>query len=81
MDPKIGCKMVKNALNKLIFRQNMYFYGFHQFLKGFWKMLKIGRFLAEKRSFSVFSGRFFLMADISKFIKLEITLTPVVQIS
>ena len=50
--------MAKNAPNKLIFGQNMYFYGFYQFLKGFWKILKIGRFLAEKWSFSAYFANF-----------------------
>ena len=44
----------------------MYFYGFYQFLKGFWKFLKIGQFLAEKRSFRAFLHRFFLQWPLSQ---------------
>ena len=47
-------KMAKNASNELKFRPDMYFYEFYQILEDFWKILKIGRFLAEKRSFSAF---------------------------
>ena len=58
MDPKIGCKRVKNAPNKLIFGQNMYLYGFNQYPKGLLKFLKIGRFFTKKRSFSAYFANF-----------------------
>ena len=70
IDPKIGCKMVKNALNKLIFGLDMYFYGIYQFLNGFWEILKIGQFLAENRSFSAFSRRFFFNGRFLKIYKI-----------
>ena len=35
IDPKIGCKMAKNAQNKLIFGPEMYSHGFYQYLEGF----------------------------------------------
>ena len=57
--PLNGHKMAKNALNELIFGPVMYFYGFYQILKGFWKILKIGRFLAEKRPFRAYRASFF----------------------
>ena len=47
--------MAKNAPNELKFGQDMYFYEFYQILEDFWKIFKIGRFLAKKRSFSAFS--------------------------
>ena len=51
--------MAKNAPNELKFRPDMYFYEFYQILKDFWKIFKIGRFLAEKPSFSAyFASRF-----------------------
>ena len=34
----------------------MYIYEFNQILEDFWKIFKIGRFLAEKRPFSAFSA-------------------------
>ena len=42
--------MAKNAPNELKFRPDMYFYEFYLIPED----LKIGRFLAEKRSFSAF---------------------------
>ena len=48
--------MAKNAPNELKFGSDMYFYEFNQILEDFWKIFKIGRFLAEKRSFSAFSA-------------------------
>ena len=57
--PLNGHKMAKDALNELIFGPDVYFYGFYQFLKGFRKILKIGRFLAKKQPFSVFRAPFF----------------------
>ena len=51
--------MAKNAPNELKFGPDMYFYEFYQILKDFWKIFKIGRFLAEKPSFSAyFASRF-----------------------
>ena len=44
--------MAKNAPNELKLGPDMYFYEFYQILEDFWKIFKIGRFLAEKRSFS-----------------------------
>ena len=44
--------MAKNAPNELKFRPDMYFYEFYQILEDFWKIFKIGRFLAEKQLFS-----------------------------
>ena len=52
--PKMGLKMVKNAPNELKFGPDMYFYEFYQILENFLKILKIGRFLAEKPPFSAF---------------------------
>ena len=49
-----GHKMVKNAPNKLKFGPDMYFYQFYRIPEDFWKIFKIGRFLAEKRAFSAF---------------------------
>ena len=49
-----GHKMAKNAPNELKFRPDMYFYEFYHILEEFWKIFKIGRYLAEKRSFSAF---------------------------
>ena len=46
--------MAKNAPNKLKFIPDMYFYEFYQILKDFWKIFKIGRFLAENRPFSAY---------------------------
>ena len=46
--------MAKNAPNELKFLPDMYFYGFYQILKDFWKIFKIGRFLVVKPSFSAF---------------------------
>ena len=46
--------MVKNVSNELRFWQDMYFYEFYQIPEDFWKIYKIGRFLAEKRSFRAF---------------------------
>ena len=48
--------MVKNAPNELKFGPDMYFYEFYQILKDFWKIFKIGRFLAGKRPFSAYSA-------------------------
>ena len=48
--------MTKNASNELKFRPDMYFYEFYQILEDFWKIFKIGRFLAEKWPFSAFSA-------------------------
>ena len=48
--------MAKNASNELKFGPDMYFNGFYQILKDFWKIFKIGRFLAEKRPFSAFGA-------------------------
>ncbi len=48
--------MAKNAPNELKFGPDMYFYEFYQILEDFWKIFKIGRFLAEKRPFSAFSA-------------------------
>jgi len=47
-------KMAKNAPNELKFISDMCFYEFHQILKDFWKIFKIGRFLADKPPFSVY---------------------------
>ena len=47
-------KMAKNAPNELKFIPDMYFYEFYQILEDFWKIFKIGRFLAEKPPFSAF---------------------------
>ena len=46
--------MAKNAPNELKFGPDMYFYEFYQIPEDFWKIFKIGRFLAEKRSFCAF---------------------------
>ena len=51
--------MTKNASNELKFGPDMYFYEFYQILEDFWKISKIGRFLAEKLSFSAFLRRDF----------------------
>ena len=51
---KNGYEMAKNASNELKFRPYMYFYEFYQILEDFWKIFKIGRFLAKKQSFSAF---------------------------
>ena len=48
--------MTKNASNELKFGPDMYFYEFYQILEDFWKIFKIGRFMAEKRLFSAFSA-------------------------
>ena len=48
--------MAKNAPNDLKFLPDMYFYEFYQIPEDFWKISKIGRFLAEKWSFSAFSA-------------------------
>ena len=47
-------KMAKNAPNELKFIPDMYFYEFYQIPEDFWKIFKIGRFLAEKPPFSAF---------------------------
>ena len=52
-------KMAKNAPNELKFWPDMYFYGFYQILKDFWKIFKIGWFLAVKPSFSAFFASWF----------------------
>ena len=49
-------KMANDAPNELKFIPDMYFYEFYQILEDFWKIFKIGRFLAEKRPFSAFSA-------------------------
>ena len=46
--------MAKNAPNELKFGPDMYFYEFYQILEDFWKIFKIGRFLAKKPPFSAF---------------------------
>ena len=46
--------MAKNAPNELKFGPDMYFYEFYQIPEDFWKIFKIGRFLAEKPPFSAF---------------------------
>ena len=46
--------MAKNAPNELKFWPDMYFYEFDQIPEDFWTIFKIGRFLAEKRSFRAF---------------------------
>ena len=46
--------MVKNAPNELKFGPDMYFYEFYQIPEDFWKIFKIGRFLAQKRPFCAF---------------------------
>ena len=51
--------MAKNALNELKFGPGMYFYEFYQILEDFWKIFKIGWFLAEKLSFSAFFASWF----------------------
>ena len=48
--------MVKNALNKLKFVPDMYFYKFYQILKDFLKIFKIGQFLANRWQFSAYSA-------------------------
>ena len=53
------------ALNELKFRPDMYFYEFYQILEDFWKIFKIDRFLAAKRSF----GAFFRVAILKVFQK------------
>ncbi len=50
--------MAKNAPKELKFGPDMYFYEFYQILKDFSKNFKIGRFLAEKPSFSAFYNFF-----------------------
>ena len=47
-------KMAKNAPNELKFIPDMYFYEFYQIPEDFWKIFKIGRFLAEKPPFSTY---------------------------
>ena len=47
--------MAKNAPNELKFGPDMYFYEFYQIPEDFWKIFKIDRFLAEKRSLGAFS--------------------------
>ena len=49
--------MAKNASNELKFGPDMYFNGFYQILKAFWKIFKISRFLAEKRPLARFARR------------------------
>ena len=46
--------MGKNSSNELKFRPDMYFYEFYQIPEDFWKIFKVDRFLAEKRSFCAF---------------------------
>ena len=46
--------MAKNAPNELKFGPDMYFYEFYQIPLDFRRIFKIGRFLAEKRSFRAF---------------------------
>ena len=46
--------MAKNAPNELKFGPDMYFYEFYQIPEDFWKIFKIGRFLAKKRPFCAF---------------------------
>ena len=46
--------MAKNISNELKIRLEMYFYGFYQIPGDILKIYKIGRFLAEKLSFSAF---------------------------
>ena len=46
--------MAKKRPNELKFGQNMYFQGFYQIPKDFWKIFKIGQFLAKKRPFSAY---------------------------
>ena len=62
-------KMVKNAPNELKFGPDMYFYEFYQIPEDFWKIFKIGRFLAEKRQFSAYSAsqnrNFFLTGNVT----------------
>ena len=51
--------MAKNAPNELKFLPDMYFYEFYQIPEDFWKIFKIGRFLAGKPPFSAyFASRF-----------------------
>ena len=50
----MGRKMAKIALKELKFGPDMYFYEFYQIPEDFWKIFKIGRFLAEKPPFSAF---------------------------
>ena len=48
--------MAKNAPNELKFGPDMYFYEFYQVLQDFWKIFKIGRYLAEKRPFRAYQA-------------------------
>ena len=47
-------KMTKNALIKLKFGSNMYFYKFNQIPEELCKIFEIDQFMAKKLSFSVF---------------------------
>ena len=64
--------MAKNVPNELKFGPSMYFYEFYQILEDFGKILKIGRFLAEKRSFNAFFSR----CDFETFFSTEIVSGP-----
>ena len=46
--------MAKKRPNELKFGPNVYFYGFYQIPKDFWKIFKICRFLAKKQPFSAY---------------------------
>ena len=46
--------MVKNAPNELKFGPDMYFYEFYQIPEDFWKIFKIGGFLAKNDHSRVF---------------------------
>ena len=52
-------KIPKNDPNDSKIVPNMYFNGFYQILKNFWKILKIGHFMPEKLRFFAFSRRDF----------------------
>ena len=52
--------MSKKGLIKLKLGTNVYFYAFYWLTNDFLKILKIGRFLAKKRSFSTFFSLRFL---------------------
>ena len=51
---KIGSKWVSKWPKTLKFGPDMYLYEFYQIPEDSWKIFKIGRFLAEKGSFSAF---------------------------
>ena len=62
-------KIPKNGLNDPKIVPNMYFNGFYQILKNFWKILKIGHFMPEKPRFYAFSRRDFWRENVrEKFI-------------